>query len=164
MKHWIFRYFEILGLVAVLLLIAFTGISIQTELTGWEFLLTLWATVLSALFLIQKQKLEETRLFTRLFESFNERYDDLNEDLNRIRDDCSKKNLSAEDKALLYDYFNLCAEEYLYYQKGYIFEEAWEAWKNGMRTFMEDPRVHKLWQEESKDDSYYGFDMPRPRE
>ena len=164
MKHWIFRYFEILGLVAVLLLVIFTGISIQTGLAGWEFLLTLWATGLSALFLVQKQKLEETRLFTRLFESFNSRYDELNEGLNEIRDQPNTKELKDAQKALLYDYFNLCAEEYLYYQKGYIFQEAWEAWQNGMRVFMEDPRVRDLWEEDSKSDSYYGLAMPRPEE
>ena len=162
MKHWIFRHFETLGLVGVLVLIAFTAVAIQLEFVGWEFLLTLWATGLSALFLVQKQKLEETRLFTRLFESFNSRYDELNEGLNEIRDQPETEELTDAQVALLYDYFNLCAEEYLFYSKGYIFAATWTAWRNGMRTFMEDHRIRALWEEERMSDSYYGFEMPTP--
>ena len=83
----------------------------------------------------------------------------MNDDLNKLVD----KNgalLKDCEKDLLYDYFNLCAEEYMFYRRGYIPPRVWDAWKNGMRGFMQDKRVHELWKEEKESNSYYGLEMP----
>ena len=55
------------------------------------------------------------------------------------------------------DYFNLCAEEYMFYKLGYIREEAWQAWLEGMRHYYDNPQIRELWDDELKQDSYYGF-------
>lgn len=59
----------------------------------------------------------------------------------------------------LYDYFNLCAEEYLYFQKGYIYKEVWTAWCYGIRFFFESPRIRPQWQQEEETNSYYGLTL-----
>jgi hypothetical protein len=64
---------------------------------------------------LYSQHLQETRLFTELFQTFNERYDRLNHSLNEIAGS-ARVGLSADSQQLLMDYFNLCAEEYLYFR------------------------------------------------
>ncbi len=115
--------------------------------------------ILSSIYFVQKQKLEETRLFKELFAEFNERYDKLNESLNQILRANPDQNLSSKEIDILYDYFNLCGEEYLFYKRGYILPEVWEAWLNGMGIFYGDKRIRKLWQEELETNSYYGFKL-----
>jgi len=58
------------------------------------------------------------------------------------------------------DYFNLCAEEWLLYKAGYIYEPVWQAWVNGMRQFGGDSKVKDLWRKERATGSYYGFEFP----
>jgi hypothetical protein len=68
----------------------------------------------------------------------------LNEDLNDIiSKDINEPILDCELK-IIYDYFNLCGEEYLYYKKGYIFPSAWKAWYNGMNFFINNSRISKV--------------------
>ena len=156
-----FDHFWWLALPGVLVLVAFTVYRVNGGSGEWGLLLTLWGSFLSALYLIQKQKLEETRLFAELFQSFNGRYDEMNLDLNKLVADGEDEDLCDVEKDLLYNYFNLCAEEYLFYQKGYIPPEVWTAWKNGMQTFMRDKRIRELWHKEKQSDSYYGLEMPK---
>ena len=114
-------------------------------------------------FFAQKQKLEETRLFNELFNQFNARYAKLNENLNRI---ASKPELDREDdeeRDVLYDYFNLCAEEFLFFHsQGYIPKEVWTSWWKGMEIYFACPRIRKVWDEDPGKGSYYGFIPPAP--
>jgi len=156
-KHFLFRYY---GLVALLILIPtimsfLKGPKGKDEITVF---LTIIGSLASALYFIQKQKLEELHLFKELFVEFNARYDKLNEDLNRIVFAEPKGELTQEEKNLLNDYFNLCGEEFLFFRRGYIYPEVWRAWHNGMKFFIvKDDRVKDYWKRESKTDSYYGL-------
>ena len=105
---------------------------------------------------VQKQKLEELRLFKELFTEFNARYDKL-QDALRSQTDC---RLSTDERRVVFEYFNLCAEEYFFYRLGYIKPAAWVAWQNGMRTYLANPRIRQLWAEDSASDSFYGLRMP----
>lgn len=69
--------------------------------------------MLSVSFFVQQQRLAEMNLFWELITAFNGRYDKLNERLMRIRceDDCT-------DYQVVWDYFNLCAEDFLFFPKG----------------------------------------------
>jgi hypothetical protein len=80
-------------------------------------------------YFLYSQHLQETRLFADLFREFNKRYDELNDNLNEIVTRPPQPLLSNKDKQLLYDYFNLCAEEYLYYNAGSIVSDRF----NGCR-------------------------------
>jgi hypothetical protein len=61
----------------------------------------------------------------------------------------------------IFSYFNLCAEEYLFYMAGYIDRRVWESWYRGMKVFFKHPRIQALWEQDSKADSYYGFRPPQ---
>ena len=65
-----------------------------------------------------------------------------------------------DDNEKLIRYFNLCAEEWLFWKAGYIYDPVWRAWENGMKQYSRDPRVVAHWQKEQKTDSYYGFEFP----
>lgn len=101
---------------------------------------------------------QDTQLFVNLFKDFNARYDRLNEQLNAIIEDNSEE-LTIKDKKVLFDYFNLCAEEYLFYKSGYIDKDVWRSWLAGMKYFAHKAAICNLWESEIKENSYYGFSL-----
>jgi hypothetical protein len=127
---------------------------------SWGQGLTLVGSAFSVLYFLQRQKLAETRLFSDLFQEFNQRYDAMNEDLNEIHQYSRDRALSQNERDVLYDYFNLCGEEYLYYDQGYIPEVVWRSWKQGMDHYMEHPTIRSLWEEECSEQggAYYGLE------
>lgn len=126
---------------------------------SYELLIPAMAAVAGFVYFIYSQHLQETRLFSELFKQFNERYDRLNGRLNEIASRDSEGMLSLAEKQVLYDYFNLCAEEYLYYKAGFIDEEVWKAWARGMKAYLASESVRRLWEEELSGGSYYGFTL-----
>ena len=155
-KKIIFRiYMPLLILLMILISSWFLGYSMREnyELTIY---FTLMGGLISFFYFIQKHQLDELCLFKELFKEFNRRYDRMNENLNEL---VNRKPNKLEDKdiAILNDYFNLCAEEYLYYKKGYIYEEVWKAWRNGMLSFFNIEVIKKYWLDEEKSNSYYGL-------
>jgi hypothetical protein len=158
-KHLIFQYYGIVALFGFLgaALWFFRGPKGKDELTLF---VTIVGGLASAIFFIQKQKLEELQLFKELFVDFNCRYDELNEDLNKIVSSKEKVDLTSDEKNKLNDYFNLCAEEFLFYRRGYIYLEVWTAWHNGMKYFLEkDKRIADYWEKEKQTESYYGLEI-----
>jgi hypothetical protein len=142
----------------VSLCVAFIGVAY--EVSGKALNITWIVTGLGAAgglttFLLT-QHLQETRLFTELFQRFNARYDELNERLNAVAE---TGDISSENRQLLMDYFNLCAEEYLYFSAGYIDESVWQSWARGMKFYAEVPLIRRLWEEELRSGSYYGFSL-----
>jgi len=107
---------------------------------------------------LYSQHLQETRLFTELFHVFNERYDRLNQRLNELASSAGT-GLSTDSQQLLMDYFNLCAEEYLYFRSGYIDDDVWRSWTRGMRVYAQVPVIREIWERELASGSYYGFSL-----
>jgi hypothetical protein len=153
-KHWVLRHYL---WVAIGLLIVATAIAFWTQPKTWQDWLGILALPFGFLVAIQKQKTEELELFERLFKDFNKRFNRINEELNAIKDGPEDTPLTEPQKNLLFDYFNLCGEEYLFYRQGYIYPEVWQAWHNGMSIFHKNSRIKKLWDEDLKTFSYYGF-------
>jgi hypothetical protein len=152
-KRFLFKWY---ALISALVFAAAIVFAISGEL-DWQKFAAITIGVYAFAFAVQKQNLEETRLFKELFEQLNARYDKLNDDLNRIYRD-SESPLREPEIKTLYKYFNLCGEEYLYYQKGFICEEVWRAWNKGMKFLRQNPRIKRLWDEDLNDnDSYYGL-------
>src|SRR4051812_17616930 len=85
----------------------------------------LCAGSLGIIYFIQKQKIEELQLFERLFIRFNERYAALNADLQQIVAGDTQDEGTV--RRVLDGYFNLCAEEYLFYEQGRILPAVWRA-------------------------------------
>ena len=155
MKHFIFRYYILIALVGCF--IAITAVVKTHQTFNWQLAITIVGGGFSFIYFIQKQKLEETRLFKELFTEFNERYDRLNEKLNSIVTGNENAELSSEELNDLYDYFNLCGEEYFFYKQGYIYPEVWVSWVNGMKDFYRNTRIKTIWEKELESNSYYGF-------
>ena len=110
-------------------------------------------------FLYTQHNLNTDR-FIKLFNEFNARFDDLNDDLNRIRLlPVDVLLIDTKDQQYLYDYFNLCAEEYLYFKSGYIDKEVWIYWCLGMGYFASNEAIRFVWTRELKQGSYYGFTL-----
>jgi len=112
--------------------------------------------LLSLIYFLQKQKLEEMRLFREIFKECNARYDLMNEDLATIAS--LSPELSLQNRVKVVDYLNLCGEEYLYFKRGYIEPSVWEAWHNGMKFWTTAPAIHAVWEAEKQTGSYY--DLP----
>jgi hypothetical protein len=104
------------------------------------------------------QQARDIQLFRELFCEFNKRYGELNNGLNEF---ChSPRDLTDPDRRVLSAYFDLCAEEYMYFTAGYIDFRVWCAWVEGMRYFDEDHRIRQFWEGElNKQKSYYGFSL-----
>jgi hypothetical protein len=104
------------------------------------------------------QQLQETRLFTELFKEFNGRYNHMSAQLSKIAE-TSETGIHGDDRQVLMNYFNLCAEEYLYYSNGYIDAAAWRAWSIGMKFYADISDIRRIWEQEIAGGSYYGFTL-----
>lgn len=124
-----------------------------------ELFLSITGSVAALVHFLYMQHSGNTDRFINLFREFNVRYDRLNEALNELvlRDRGSL--LSLADKQVLFDYFNLCAEEFLYFKSGYIDAEVWRSWLSGMRLVAAKADLRRLWEEELSTGSYYEFSL-----
>lgn len=151
-KWWLFDNFLWVGLVIG------AGVGGFLYSVDWPKELTIagLGSVLGYFYFVQRQRLSEAQLFKDLFSEFNERYDEMNDDLAAALD---AESLDPGLKKRLVDYFNLCAEEFLYYQRGYIYPEVWQAWCRGMLQYLRGRAVRALWDAETGTGSYYGLTM-----
>ena len=121
-------------------------------------LLTVLGGLGALAFYLHRRHAEDARLLKELLKEFNERYDNLGTDLQFAVS--RNGNFETETELKFVRYFNLCAEEWLFWKAGYIYEEVWRAWDQGMKQYGRDPRVIALWKKEDATDSYYGFKLP----
>jgi hypothetical protein len=101
---------------------------IPNQLQSAQLLLSVIGGIAAFFHFLYSQHNSNTDRFIKLFQEFNARFDKLNDQLNRIY--LSSTILISDEKDLqtLYDYFNLCSEEYLYFKSGYIDQEVWKSW------------------------------------
>jgi hypothetical protein len=141
--------------------IAFTAAYFVVSEDGFssDILAALLGSVFASAFFFYKSHADDAKFMHKLFTEFNGRYDKLN---NQILEILEKPDapLAQDEKLVLVDNFNLCAEEWFFYRLGYIHEPVWKSWHNGMKQFGANEYIAKLWHEESKTDSYYGFLFP----
>ena len=108
----------------------------------------------------------KAELFHKLFTEFNARYNKLNNKLydilefEKIHEVSQERTLDQEiskHKNVVIDYFNLCAEEYLWVKKGYIDQNIWKAWQSGIMWWYNNSQIiRKIWDEEKEfSESYY---------
>ncbi len=114
----------------------------------------LWALA----FYRHQRHAEDAAFLKDLMEDFNTRYNEMNDELQST---LRKSGEFQEAQELRFiDYFNLCAEEWVFKEMGYVPPRIWEAWENGMRQYGRDGRVARLWEKERASTSYYGFEFP----
>ncbi len=153
LKFWFFENYWWLLCVAV----ASTVTTLLVLREPLPTVATVVGALLSVAYFLQKQKLEEMRLFRELFKECNGRYDAMNESLAAIIEK-GDAGLSREERLKVVDYLNLCGEEYLYFRRGYIEPSVWQAWSNGMKVVVASPSIRRVWQIEKSTGSYY--DLP----
>jgi hypothetical protein len=111
---------------------------------------------------IRQYKTENDKIFKELFTEFNTKYDaKFNDKLDEIIEESESiegYQLSSENKKLVIDYLNFCAEEYLWKTKDRIPASVWTAWENGMVYYLNKPIINKVFVNEiEQKDSYYGL-------
>lgn len=100
-------------------------------------------------------RISHDKMMKELFVEFNKRYSDLNDYLLKVSNSFSTKEQldEAENSVLLkekiIDYFNLCAEEFFWYNhKNRIDGIVWESWQKGMNEWFKVESIRALWEEE----------------
>lgn len=152
-RHFIFKNYWWIALVVggILVLLAFLfGKGERVGLVGGSI-----AGTLGFCYFAQQQKLAETKLFHQLFTHFNERYDKLNGPLALMSHEGTE--ITQQQRNLIVDYFNLCAEEYLFYQEGYIQSRVWRSWCRGMSWYLKRHPFKDVWNDEVSTESFYGL-------
>jgi len=161
----------LLSLVFIMSILALFPQSPSSKSLNSEATMTGIVGVIGSLFSLAQLQISKLQIFRDLFTDFNRRYDRMNtvlaaisqryefgqEEISPTSKDQKPRRLKS-DRDILIDYFNLCAEEYLYYRRGLIPEEVWMAWRNGIRQLWEIPAIASLWVEQAKTGSYYNFD------
>ncbi len=141
--------------VAALLVVA---VIVEPRLRSGDILFPVVAAALGLFYFLHQNHLQTARFCKELVTDFNKRYDAVN---NRLQLLVRKEGAFSDDETLAFvDYFNLCAEEHLFHEAGYIYEQIWESWHNGMKQYAKDPRVASIWTMEANTNSYYGFEFP----
>lgn len=148
-------------LLAIVLFVCALVFYLYNPGTDDKLLLGLIGAIATLYFGLIKFKIENDSMFKELFIEFNERYSgELNNLINSLKDN-PKRVLSNNEKNIIRNYFNLCAEEYLWKSKGRIPSNVWSAWKSGMMSNLEIAQIRDLWLEEIATDygrkSYYGL-------
>jgi hypothetical protein len=151
--HLWFSYYWCITAVALILVLV--GVLIWRPNTLWTIAPTIAGLGLGLIYFVQKQNLEELLLFEKLFTQFNKRYGKLNDTLQQILAD--DKLADVQVRKAPNDYFNLCAEEYLFFSEGRILTRVWKAWCRGMREYLKNDRVRQYWEQEEGAGSYYGL-------
>lgn len=151
-RHWLSLCF--LLLIAGILILW----SRVSYLHSMEILIALLTSAFGLFYFLHQQNIETARFFKELVTEFNKRYDAQNNELLSILE--TSEPLGQTQKQAFIDYFNLCAEEYLFFEAGYIDSRVWNAWYNGMKQFGRDNRISELWRQEIQTSSYYGFQFP----
>lgn len=120
--------------------------------------------ILGFCYFVQQQKLAEIQLFKELFTEFNQRYDTMNGDLYDIR--TGTREVDAAARKTLIDYFNLCSEEFLFFEEGYIHSVVWRSWCRGTLWYLTGPHIRAVWDEEieQNNNSYYALTIDKLRE
>ncbi len=115
------------------------------------------AAYLSLIYFFQKQRLEELKVFKQLFTEFNNRYDDLNGKLYAIKQEDEKVNFHET----MDDYFNLCAEEYLFFTKGLILDEVWGSWCRGIQEHLKTKKIKDYCLKAQEENSFYSLTLQK---
>lgn len=128
-------------------------------LVSFEFFLSITGAIAAFVHFLYAEHQSNTERFIGLFRDFNARYDSLNDRLNALLVNQGGTVFGPKEQQLLYDYFNLCAEEYLYFKSGYIDHEVWQSWLKGLSYFASNAEIRRLWSAELEAGSYYGFTL-----
>jgi hypothetical protein len=160
-KSWVFRNYWWIAIAASICVLLTWALVLwrlnESAEKYWQVPLAAMGGIFSFAFFVQRQRLDELKLFRDLFTDFNDAYDELNDHLERIA--THGQIAGPEDRQKVVDYFNLCAEEFWWYREGYIPNSVWGFWCRGMMYYFDRAEFQKLWNDEQKINSYYGLTL-----
>ncbi|MGL2963860.1 hypothetical protein ACSVH2_08600 [Flavobacterium sp. RSB2_4_14] len=120
--------------------------------------------VLSRGYYKHSKKIEHDKMLKELFGEFNARYDRINIQLDLIsrisKDDWNQIKVKKQIKytGIIYDFFNLCAEEYFWFKENRVSEKVWKSWSKGMNIIYNRSEViQNIWKEESEKEGYISY-------
>lgn len=167
MYHWK-KYWETI-LFSALIVLAST-ILFVVELPNQVHLEKVYLAVIAAIITLYigllRVKVEQDKFEQSLFEHFNGRYNSKLDDLlNKVSHDNNESSgpneLDKEDKKIIINYLNLCAEEFYWYKRGRIPRSIWDAWIAGIKQKVKYNVVKRVIKEEMEKNetkkSYYDF-------
>jgi len=138
----------------------------------WPSIISAGATVIAGVLVFflsrgyykHSRKIENDKLLKELFIEFNERYDKINNELDRISKlkNSEWKGLNGDqiriNEGILIDYFNICSEEYYWYNEKRISKAIWESWHKGMNDiYNRSIIVQNLWDKECENEGYKSY-------
>jgi len=158
LKMWIKRNW-----VSVVASSVFAALILSSTFCGFEEkpLFAAIGSVAAIYFGKVKQNVEDDKMFKELFYDFNNKYDkNFNDLINKLRYDRNTP-LGDAERYLIIDYFNLCAEEYLWYSRERIPKSVWLAWKAGIIENLTVEQVKEVYLTETRSEvgraSFYGL-------
>lgn len=137
-------------------------------------IISIAALYISYRYNFKSRELANDKMMKELFLECNSRYDSLNDTINLVlsmdTDEDINKFFEMDDdeiiknktkSLILYkinDYFNLCAEEYYWKQKGRIDDAIWLSWQVGMNNIYNDSKIiQEMWQQECMNEGYKSY-------
>jgi len=110
--------------------------------------------IVTIIYTRKSQELANDKMMKELYTEFNSRYNKLNDKLSIIESEfptmekLEKAVNSEEMKQTIIDFFNLCAEEYYWYDhKKRIDKIVWLSWHNGLKYWYNNIEViREMWQ------------------
>ena len=123
-------------------------------------LITIITAIISFVYFVQKQSMEDDKLELDAFSNFNGRYFKLSSKLESILNKDEDQNLTELEKEILDEYFSLCVEEYFYYKKGRISIEIWRNWAHGISaTVRSHNLIQNYWNKTVRNKVNYGLTL-----
>lgn len=161
MKKFFSKYYLPI-IAAFLLVVAFYVLFFCLEEKKAEVYISVIAAILALYFGLLKHQISNDEMFLTIFSDFNSIYNnDFNDLLNELRTNV-KWELTQKEVNLIIDYFNLCAEEYLWFKKGRLPKDIWNAWKAGIMENLQITQVYEIYKKEMRIDNnrkaYYGLE------
>jgi len=132
--------------------------AISTVFTG------LVVFLLSQHYYRHSKKVEQDKILKELFTEFNTRYDKINYQLEIISKlslqewQGLKKKRRKEYIGTIFDFFNLCAEEYYWMSEGRISKKVWNSWVIGMNIiYSRSEVIQNTWRKECENGGYVSY-------
>lgn len=125
-------------------------------------LLVIITTLISFVYFIQKQSMEDDKLELEAFSNFNNRYFSLSSKISMILDKSEDEQLTNHEKETLDEYFSLCVEEYFYFKKGRISLGIWQNWAHGISaTVRSHELIQSYWNKTIRNKVNYGLTLKK---
>lgn len=155
--HWFYKRYWWLLLVffAVFFCLPLAAGRLQEPAT----VIVVMAGFIAVFYFIQKQRLADQRLTTRLLIHYQQGLAELDAGIQAIHSEGDTEEILPEQRDHLRAYLELCGQIYFQYAGNRIPPEVWQSWLNRMRIYYYNPRIRRVWDAELNKQAYYGFDQ-----